>query len=71
MRSVFATRLRALRKKRRISAYVLSELCGLGKNQISRYERGERQPTADALCEIADFFGVSVDWLLGMDERFR
>lgn len=63
----FAKRLQKLREKRQISRYVLSELCGLSKNQIARYERGERAPTADALCALAEFFGVSVDYLLCRD----
>lgn len=65
----FATRLRRLRERRKISRFVLSELCGLSKNQIARYERGERAPTADALCALAEYFDVSVDYLLCRDEK--
>ena len=67
----FAKRLQKLREKRGISRYVLSELCGLNKNQIARYERGERAPTADALCALAEYFGVTVDFLLCRDEDDR
>ncbi|MBR7149477.1 MAG: helix-turn-helix transcriptional regulator [Oscillospiraceae bacterium] len=65
----FAKRLQNLREKRRISRCVLSELCGLSKNQISRYERGEQMPNADALCALAEFFGVSTDYLLCRDKE--
>ena len=43
----------------------LAELCGLSKNMISLYERGEKAPSVDALINLADFFGVSTDYLLG------
>lgn len=61
----FAVRLCKLREGRRISRRTLSELCGLSKNMISVYERGEAEPTASALIALADCFGVTVDYLLG------
>nr|DAD85665.1 MAG TPA: helix-turn-helix XRE-family like protein [Siphoviridae sp. ctP6113] len=48
-----------------MSRRVLSQLCGLSINVISMYERGERAPSVENLIRIADFFGVSVDFLLG------
>lgn len=67
MNRVFPIRLRQLRERRGMSRRVLAELCGLSKNAISRYERGESEPTGRALGAIADYFGVSVDWLLGRE----
>ena len=61
----FPMRLRHLREKRKISRSTMSELCGLSKSMISKYERGERQPTLEPLVELADFFEVSLDWLCG------
>lgn len=61
----FPQRLRALREKRRLSRRTLAELCGLSKNMISLYERGEKAPSVEALVNLADFFGVSTDYLLG------
>ena len=63
--SDFADSLRGLRERRNVSRRVLSELCGLSKNQIGRYERGEREPTLSTLTQLADYFEVSVDRLLG------
>ena len=40
--SNIAEEIRRMRERRGMSRKVLSELCGLSKNQISRYERGER-----------------------------
>lgn len=62
---LFPYRLRQLRERRRMNRAALGECCGLSKCAISRYERGEREPTMSALIAIADFFDVSVDYLLG------
>lgn len=67
MENIFGRRLQQLRERRGISRRVLGELCGLSKNMVSRYERGETEPAGSTLTVIADIFGVSVDWLLGRD----
>ena len=61
----FPQRLQALREKKRLSRRALAELCGFSKNMISLYERGEKAPSVDALISLADYFGVSTDYLLG------
>ena len=61
----FPKKLQALREQRRLSRRTLAELCGLSKNMISLYERGEKAPSVDALISLADYFGVSTDDLLG------
>lgn len=63
--SEFPKRLQALREKEGKSRVVLSQLCGLPDSSIRRYERGEAQPTMSSLIAIADYFCVSVDYLLG------
>ena len=64
-KEILRERLQECRKKKGISASVVSELCGLSHEQIARYESGEQEPKASALAAIADFYEVSVDWLLG------
>lgn len=61
----FPRRLRELRERRRISRRVLSELCGLSHCMVSRYERGKRVPNIIDAKVLADFFGVSLDYLCG------
>lgn len=60
----FPKRLQRLREQRGVSRRVLSELCGLNDKAVVRFERGERKPSPDALCAMADYFGVTVDYLL-------
>lgn len=66
----FPTRLRKLRERERMDRKKLGECCGLSKNMIGLYERGEREPTASALEKIADFFDVTTDYLLGREKNF-
>ena len=64
----FGARLQQLREKKRISRKVLSELCGLNHEAIRRYERGEAEPTLHSLIAIAEFFEVTIDYLVGRTE---
>ncbi len=63
----FPKRLRALREGMRPvrSMRVTSQLMGLPPDALRRYERGEAEPRMDALRRIADYYHVSVDYLLG------
>ena len=65
----FGKRLQQLRERKRISRRVLSELCGLNHEAVRRYEREEAEPTLHSLVAIAEFFDVSVDYLLGRSEK--
>jgi len=66
----FPARLRRLRERRRLSRRVLAELCGLSKNSIARYERGERVLSLTDAKTLADFFEVSLDYLSGREKIF-
>ena len=65
----FKDRLQRTRERRRISRKTLAELCGLSKNTIARYERGERVPSLTDAAQIADALGVSLDYLSGHNEK--
>lgn len=61
----FPRRLQKLRERRRMSRKALGGLCGLSKDMVGQYERGEREPSVGTLIELADYFEVPVDYLLG------
>lgn len=63
----FADRLQRLREQRHISRRTLSELCGLRSNAVRLYERGEAMPRMDSLIALADYFEVTIDFLVGRD----
>lgn len=57
-------RLMELRKKRGISQLKLAMDLGLTQNTVSRYESGTRQADYKTLVALADYFNVSIDYLL-------
>ena len=64
-------RLKELRKKRKITQLKLAMDLNMNQNTISRYETGEREANYVALIELADYFDVSVDYLLGITDNPR
>ena len=58
-------RLKEIRKARGISQIKLAMDLNMAQNTISRYETGVREPSIAELVKIADYFHVSVDYLLG------
>ena len=57
-------RLKYLRKQRNISQLKLAMDLNISQNSISRYETGEREADYKTLIMIADYFNVSIDYLL-------
>ena len=57
-------RLKELRKKRGISQLKLAMDLSMNQNSISRYETGEREADYATLIKFADYFNVSIDYLL-------
>ena len=62
-------RLKELRKQHNISQLKLAMDLHMNQNTISRYETGEREPGIRELILIADYFGVSLDYLLGRTDQ--
>lgn len=65
----FRERLHYLRVRKGVSCKVVSELCGLASDAVRRYERGESEPTLHSLIALAEYFEVSVDYLVGKSDR--
>lgn len=57
-------RLKELRKKKKLTQQALATELHMNQNTISRYETGEREAGYDELIRIADYFRVSIDYLL-------
>ncbi len=57
-------RLKKLREQRSISQLKLAMDLGLNQNAVSRYESGAREADYRTLVQLADYFGVSIDYLL-------
>lgn len=57
-------RLKEIRKSKGISQLKIAMDLNTNQNTISRYETGEREPGITELIKIADYFDVSIDYLL-------
>ena len=58
-------RLKELRRARNMTQLRLAMELNTNQNTISRYESGEREPSIADLIRLADYFNVSVDYLIG------
>lgn len=62
-------RLKELREKRKISQVKLAMDLSMNQNSISRYENGTREADYKTLIQFADYFDVSIDYLLGRTDN--
>lgn len=65
--NIFADRLKDLRRQFKIGQNELASKLQLSNASISYWENGKQEPSASALYKLAVFFGVSVDYLLGLE----
>lgn len=65
----FQERLRLLRNKKGASQRQVADGLGITEVGYRNYEAGRRKPTFDILPLIADFFGVSLDYLFGQTDN--
>lgn len=65
-----AERLYTLRKERNLTQEEAAKEFGISMKSYCRYEKKEREPTASVLVQMAQFYHVSLDYLVGLrDER--
>ena len=64
-------RLKQLREERGVSQVKLSMDLNMNQNTISRYETGVREADYATLIRLADYFDVSIDYLLERTENKR
>ena len=69
LNKVFSERVKLLRKKRNIKQSDLGKFIGLSDNAISDIERGYRLTTMEKLVALADYFEVSIDYLVGRTDN--
>ena len=62
-------RLKELRKSRGISQQRLAMDLNISQNTVSRYETMEREAGYEMLIQLSDYFGVSIDYLLGRTDN--
>ena len=58
-----------LREQLNVTQKAVADYIGLSRQAYAHYEFGDRYPDLKTLCKLADFFGVSVDYLLGREDN--
>ena len=64
----YKNRIRDLREDRDLRQTDVSKATGIDQKTLSNYETGKTSPDSYALIRLADFFGVSIDYLVGRTE---
>ena len=65
----FGERLKQLRKERNITQKDLADYLGIATNAYQRYEYDQRDMNIQSLTALADYFDVSVDYLIGRSDK--
>ena len=66
--NIFCERLKELRTERGLGQVQLAKELDVGKSIISIWELGKCEPTLSKLIAMAHFFGVSIDYLAGLED---
>lgn len=61
-------RIRDLREDMDLRQVDVAKATGIDQKTLSNYETGKTLPDANSLCALADFFGVTIDYLVGRTE---
>lgn len=64
----FSSTLKLLRNKRNITLELLGTELGVSKQSVNRWELGQREPNIDTLIALANYFDVSLDYLVGLSD---
>lgn len=67
-RKNFSEQLSSLRKDRGISLIALGEHLGITDEAVRLLEKGKRSPSFEVLCALAEYFNVSLDYLVGRSD---
>lgn len=68
MKIILGQRLKELREERGMTQKQLAQALGLNSVTYLHYEKSQREPPLSLLADMAAFFEVSVDYLLGLTE---
>ena len=64
---IFAKRFKSLREKEGLTQQELANELGIIQTKVSKYELGRIEPNIEMLIKIADFFDVTLDYLVGRE----
>lgn len=64
---IFGTRLREVRKSKKLTQQNLADILNIKRATIAKWETGKNEPSFENLIKLADLFEVSLDWLFGRE----
>ena len=67
----FNEKLIQLRQRKKVSRKEMAKFLGMTEVAYGCYERGERTPNIEKICQLADYFEISVDELLGRNTKLQ
>ena len=65
----FGIRLRELRRRKKMTQAQVAKCLNLSKTAVSGYENNTKTPSVDVLIQLSILYGVTTDYLLGLDNR--
>lgn len=65
---MFAERIVKLRRAKKMTQEQLADALGISRAALSHYEKGRREPDFQIVTKVAEFFGVSSDYILGLTD---
>jgi len=68
-KNIFSERLFELRKERAINQATLAGALGVSSHQVSKMEKAQRAASIEVMCALADYFNVSLDYLVGRTDK--
>ncbi len=64
----FSVRIKELRQEKHLSQMQLANILGISQSAIAKWELKKTEPTASYIILLSNFFGVTSDYLLGIQE---
>ena len=68
-KDISKNRIKELREDRDLRQIDVANAIGIDQRSLSNYETGKTNPDSTAIIKLAEFFGVTCDYLLGVSER--
>ncbi|MBR2480223.1 MAG: helix-turn-helix transcriptional regulator [Clostridia bacterium] len=69
MKILVVERIKYLMEAEDISQYALAKKLGISQSTICNWLNGKKEPSIESLWKLADYFGESVDYIIGRDNQ--
>ena len=71
IKAIFGERLKEARTKKKKTQQDIAGCCQTQQSAVSAFEKGTTAPNLEVAAEIANYLGVTIDWLCGFDDKNR